>query len=175
VDTFTTNLARAWRLPSDNAVKETLWKAAVDCPPGSHIRPWRCPCGDAPAGADSRVHTLWACQVAQAVRAQISTVLQHPVTRPQLWLLHAPRSDIHDSIWHLVCVSALHAMEFGRQRLWASPDVREASNRACDMFWQCLHDYSALHTRTPFPANLPAHHPFVYSDSTGMHVRLPAV
>jgi hypothetical protein len=184
---FCASLSRAWRTPCCNVVKEVLWLVAIDRLPGARFRPWRCPCqeGDhqGPAG---RQHTLWTCPVAQSVCAQISAALQHPVTQPALWLLHTPRPDMHHHVWTVVCVCALHAMEFGRGMLWArlleQPDepvqnrVQATCNLACNCFWRSLHDFAVSHTQCPFPSPVPAHHPFLYMpDPEGvLHVRMPA-
>ena len=182
---FCTGLSRAWRAPCCNRVKEVLWLAAVDHLPGARCQPWRCPCQE--EGHHGRQHALWTCPVARSVCTQVSTALQHPVTQPALWLLHLPRQDMHSDVWTVVCMCALHAMEFGRRVLWArivsDPDepvqtrVQTASNLACDSFWRALHDFAASHTKCPFPSPVPAHHPFLFMlDPEGeLSVRMPGV
>lgn len=124
---FRSALRQAWRIPCTNALKETLWRLAVNSIPGGVIRPWLCPCDlHSPPIQSSRVHSFWTCPVALAVRAQLDNTLGVAVARPSLWLLGPPPlPNLDDNIWRLVSLAALSAMEHGRALLWAhrcSPD-----------------------------------------------------
>lgn len=135
--------SRAWRLPCDNSLKQTLWVLAINGLPGGRVAPWVCPCSPT-SHLSPRLHTFWDCPVALAVRDQISNALawtsppsysqlrpsqtqrqpnihapvSPPLDRSSLWLLQPPRPEIDSDLWALVCLSALHAMELGRRELW---------------------------------------------------------
>jgi hypothetical protein len=111
----------AWKLPCANALKETYWRLTMNAIPGARIRPWSCPCSCTAlqSAAAPRRHTFWECSVAQAVRAQLTLALGTACSMSSVWLMRCPRPDLDRSVWALVCLAALDAMEHGRQVLWA--------------------------------------------------------
>ena len=142
---FTAALAKAWRLPCDNQVKETFWRLAINAIPGFNIRPWRCPCSPAHHD-DPRAHAFWDCPMAAAVRTQLQAATGSAPTRRSLWLLTEPPHTVPPSLWTLVCVAAVHAMDHGRRHAWASvsahhaaPAIGAAANQAALCFWTTLH------------------------------------
>ena len=111
-------LAGAWRVPWENAYKETLWRLTIDGRPlyGSpryaswRAAPGRCLCGLGTAG---RYHAFWACPLARAVRGALEAELapdQRPLTRCHLWLLQPP-PRLHLGVWRVVALAALTAMD----------------------------------------------------------------
>jgi hypothetical protein len=189
-------MARVWRIRCDNRLKEPFWRLAVDAIPGSRFRPWVCPGGCsaghvAPAG---RQHTFWDCPVAVAVRAQLElglaeflhplpVALPPPVLVPQhaVWLLTPPCPGLDKSVWALVAVAAVAAMEFGRQLLWVLrpadvAGVAVVSNRAVARFWRLLADCAADIRFAPAAWRVRSDHPFIYAVAgSRLHVRLPVV
>jgi hypothetical protein len=70
-----------------------------------------------------RLHCFWEYPVAQAVVAEIQRGLPAraapPVSPADVWLLQPPPGrTVHTSIWAIVCMVALRAMELGRCNLW---------------------------------------------------------
>jgi len=121
---FRATLRALWQHPVDNRVKATLWRAAVALIPGATVPTWTCPCSlHAPPATTRRLHALWDCPVAQAVRDQISAALPPgtPLARHHVWLATTPIASpaLTTDIWRLVSVAALSAMEWGRACLWA--------------------------------------------------------
>ena len=117
-------LADAWRVPWENAFKETLWRLTVDGRAlyGSpRYDSWRaspglCLCG---LGVAGRHHAFWACPLARAVRAALEAELapeQRPLTRCHLWLLQAPL-HVHGGVWRVVALAALTAIDRSLSRL----------------------------------------------------------
>ena len=147
--TFPASLRHAWRLPCDNAVKETFWRLAINAVPGFNIRPWLCPCASTPFPSP-RVHAFWECPVAVQVRAQLASGIGFTPSRQSVWLLSSPPPRIPPPLWRLVCIASIYAMDVGRRRLWAlfnapSPPgiadrVAAASNVATLHFWTTLRD-----------------------------------
>jgi hypothetical protein len=174
---FAASLRAAWRLPCDNHIKEALWRLAINCIPGSLIRPWACPCGHSiPAGGqDPRLHSFWDCPVAVAVRGQLDAALGRPVQRSSLWLLGPPPlPDLHLGVWRLACLAAIGAMEHGRALLWArfhspawpadadaaacSRVVTGVGNAAAARFWHHLQDFTHVHPQGLPGWDLPPSH-----------------
>jgi hypothetical protein len=164
VAAFSVEQARAWRIPIDNRLKETLWRMAAGGARGSNFQPWHCPCGEAcPEGA--RPHTFWLCPIARAVRAQLDAATGTAVGRASLWLLIPPTdapASVPPAVWRLVCLAALDAMELGRASLWSAhmeagrpavpgpawaATVQAAGNRAAARLWATLEDFARDHAR----------------------------
>jgi hypothetical protein len=110
-------------MPFPNALKEPLWRAAVNATPGSHFSPWVCPCCTPhPPVANPRSHTLWDCPAALAVRQAISAAGVPPplLTRDSVWLLRTPPlPSLSPAIWLAVCSAAVDAMDHARRVSWA--------------------------------------------------------
>ena len=109
---FVSTFRSAWRLPWENAHKETFWRLAVNGIKGSHI-PGPCACGAAIPHRGSRMHKFWECPVALAVRAQVSSVVG-PVLRVSVWLQKAPCPAVQARIWQVMCLAGMSACEFCR-------------------------------------------------------------
>jgi hypothetical protein len=161
---FAATLARVWRLRWYNSHKETLWRLALDgvgqlgsC----HVRvaPPPCPCGR-PVGAGPRLHAFWECSAAEAVRSALSAVLGAPLSRAQLWLLHCP-AGLEQSVWDVVALAALSALEVGRRRLrgGATPAVVHA--HVVGDFWGRLRSFVALGKAPASWTSVSPLHPFV--------------
>jgi hypothetical protein len=187
VANFRAALAAAWRLPCDNAIKETLWRLAINCIPGSRAHPWHCPCGfQAPRSVSSRQHSFWDCPVAVAVRDQLATAMGSPPTRASLWLLRPTPAGLCPGSWTLVCLAALDAMDFGRRYLWAGhrshrtdavpqpAAVVAVGNAAAARFWHNLQDFTAAHAAPPPSWPVSPGHPFLYLRDGRLALRLPA-
>jgi hypothetical protein len=145
---------RVWRCSVDNRLKEVFYRVAGHAVPGGRVPAWVCPCspGVVIGSAGSRVHSFWTCVVAVAVRAELERVLQQPVSRPDVWLFHAPATHIRTEVWDLVCLAALGAMEHGRKLGWAQQaeeppqqqqqrqqqQQQQAALEAVARFWQLL-------------------------------------
>ena len=124
-------LNTAWKeVPCFNAVREPLWRLAINAVPGANIRPWHCSCDlHGQPAASSRLHAFWDCPVAVAVRSQLAAGLPPGtvVSRANVWLLQPPAGvpGLCPRAWAMVALAALEAMEFGRRYLYAlrcSPD-----------------------------------------------------
>ena len=186
VEAFRKAQATAWRTPCCNKIKEPLWRLAINAIPGSNYHPWRCPCTAQPGAVNSsRQHTFWECPVALAVRHQITSCLSMPnlLQQKHVWLLQAlPGVDC--TVWTVVCLAAVDAMEYGRKFLWAQhlhpphqvthiaaqpyalvhdgmlPLVQQIANSAAARFWHNIQDY--VHTCPPGPLlTLRTDHPFI--------------
>lgn len=104
------------------------------CPPGA------CACGHPPlapelratAGAREergapalRLHAFWECAVARAVLAALVATLAAAGVHPpsllvaHLWLCVPPAPALDPTVWRLVCMAALSAMDYGRRFMWA--------------------------------------------------------
>lgn len=124
-------MAYAWRLKWENAFKITWWQLAMNAVRhpnnGSMLRSnggqplprYGCSCG---AGTCSRQHHFWDCAVAQAVVSDLRAALPNhpPIQRDHLWLMEQPCADVWDTVWVVVCLAAITAIEQGRQRLYAT-------------------------------------------------------
>lgn len=126
VGQFKASLGHAWHLPCANSIKEPLWRLALDAIPAGNYKPWRCPCNQNTTHPCSRSHAFWDCPVAHAVRKQLNAALGLPagapgVSKASVWLLGPPPAppNIHPSVWRLVSLAAVAAMEHGRTLLWA--------------------------------------------------------
>lgn len=114
-----------------------------------------CPCGHqwglVRDSAVHREHVFWSCPVAVAVREQIQAGLGQVggLERHHLWLLATPSPACCSSVWQIVCLAAVSAMEFGRKRLWAQLRqggvsdswVAEVGRAAGLRFWAELQDF----------------------------------
>jgi endonuclease/exonuclease/phosphatase family metal-dependent hydrolase len=180
---FQQALARAWRLPCHNSMKEPLWRLAINALPGVNIRPWRCPCpGCAADTAQPAAHAFWDCDLAQAVRLQIALALQplHPPARHHVWLLRPPTPAIHAGAWSLVCMAAIDAMAHGRRLAWshhrAPPvgPVLSPARAAAARFWANIQGLAgtplALHRGL---RGLTADHPILFARGGCIAARLP--
>ena len=156
---FQQRLAATWRLPCDNRLKETVWRLAINCIPGSRVRPWTCPCSASVqqqhAGSQ---HSFWSCPVAVAVRDQLQACLGFSPSQASLWLLGPAPAGVPPPVWCLVCVAALDAMNYGRRHLWSrsvalapdTPDlVTRVGNAAAARFWGNLADFVTAHASSP--------------------------
>ena len=185
VTAFHSAMTRVWRLPWDNRIKEVWFRAAVNSLPGAHIPLWRCPCAPAPAANPGNAHTLWACPVALALRQYIQQVLPvgSPfITQAHIWLLHNPApAAMLPGVWEVTAVAAIHAMDYGRRRLWAltvGPGaaaarmdqetlLHAASQATILRFWLNLDTFAHLNPHgprswQPFFASIPPQHPFLH-------------
>ena len=66
-------LARLWRAPCENWLKEALWRLAYDAHPTAarmHMADAPCPCGRG-GSAPGRLHHFWHCAAARAVLTEI--------------------------------------------------------------------------------------------------------
>ena len=119
---FKSLLQRCWKLKWENKEKEALWRLAVNGIPDGHrwegrISEQPCGCGNSPAG---RQHHFWECRVAQAVVLELQAAIgpqQAPLMQRQLWLMDPVPAGVHRSVWEVVCLAALSAIEHGRRQL----------------------------------------------------------
>ena len=186
---FLSTLQTIWRMEVPNTIKEVLWRLSVNAIPGCLVTPWHCPCHGPVHSPPTtgRQHSFWDCPVSVAVREQLDHALGSPVRQWEVWLLISPRPDLRKSIWHLVCLLALDAMEFGRRLLWAashdhtclrmppgSPptDVTPVVARlAVARFWSSLQDY--VSDQSEGPSGLAPGHPFLSDQDGRLVVVLP--
>ena len=67
-----------------------------------------------------------------------------------IWLARKPNQQLHQMIWDMVCLAAIHACEHGRRTAWAVstqlsvPDMIEtiAIRAAKASFWEALTDFA---------------------------------
>jgi hypothetical protein len=180
---FRATLHAVWRLPCSNALKEVLWRLAVNCTRATRYGNWSCPaCPGVPRLTAGRQHVFWDCPVAVAVRGQLAAVLGCPgLAQASVWLLTPPRRQFCGPVWSVVCLAALEAMDFGRAFLWARhhhpaplPPLPTAANAAAARFWINLQDFVASRPAPPlaWPA-LGADHPFLCLRGGRLSVNLP--
>jgi hypothetical protein len=163
-------LAAAWRVPCDNAVKETLWRLALDglpLPGSARFSPSRtagpCLCGE---GSVGRLHCFWECplarRVAAVLRRNAPPAAALALTRRAVWLAEAP-VGVPDGVWRAVVLAALSAMHYAQRYLTsrvlarrqpaaggAAPgapapratalDLLAVGDAAEERFWSLLHD-----------------------------------
>jgi hypothetical protein len=164
---FVTSLSQLWRVPCANKHKDILWRLSVNGVrnAGGHDIPMRGPCAcgwvgvpaaDMVAGAPARdrgapatrAHAFWECPVAQAVLRDLRLGLPAGVQlrRHHVWLCIPPCPGIRVSVWRVVCIAALSAINVGRGVLWTQHHagrqdaVARASRSAAADLWQRLHD-----------------------------------
>lgn len=129
-----------------------------------------------------RVHHFWDCRVAQGLRDSMSEVLEGwggfeaaGFTRRHLWLVEAPPS-VHQSVWNIVCLAALSALEHGRQLLYAartdsgcapSGAVTRIVVAAVADFWARLRSFASLGLPPRRWQEVPAGHLFLSSSPVG--------
>ncbi|PNW81095.1 hypothetical protein CHLRE_07g341554v5 [Chlamydomonas reinhardtii] len=176
-------LARLWALVWEPRHKEPLWRLAVNGFTGfGMLAAWaadgrveKCPCGTQMT-AGARVHHFWDCVVAEALRDVMREHANVDITRNQLWLVQAP-PGLSQAVWDIVCLAAVAALEYGRQRLYA---CRDAADRTAEVavvrrigveviadFWSRLAAFVSLR-RPPRRWDLvPNQHPFLASDDVG--------
>ncbi|MFN7835059.1 MAG: hypothetical protein ACK5NY_04600 [Burkholderiaceae bacterium] len=138
-------LCAAWQLAWPNLHKGVFWRMTVNGVRGAGghdiCLSGPCACGAAgllPHQCDSaqarrdvgapamRLHTFWECPVAQAVLLAVASALSaagappRPLVVAHLWLCMAPWQAVDATVWRLVCMAALSAMEHGRRVMWAA-------------------------------------------------------
>ena len=168
-----------------------MWRLAVDGVPllGRWKRDLRCACGGAcdsgaadvrerrlqglPTPPSARAHPFWCCPVAQRVLGALAAQAGDPPTRPQLWLARAP-PGLQQPVWDVVCLAALTAMEFGRQRLWSlargqleAETVERVGDEAVAFLWGKLAGFVALGQAPRGWGGVPLAHPFVGRSAAG--------
>ena len=68
-----------------------------------------------------RSHHFGSCTIAYTLRVHISESTEEMcVNRENIWLAIPPHNDIEQSIWDVVCLAAISAMDYGRRTLYAS-------------------------------------------------------
>jgi len=195
-------MAAVWRLPWENQHKELFWRLPLNGVAiyGSDryrhpVRGSQCCCA---GGSGGRAHNFWQCPVAAAVRHSLAAALR-PLSaavvlqRHHIWLAEPPLPALSQGVWHVVALSALHAMDVGRRLLaavcWerglsrAPPAVlQQACLKAVDSLWGLVADFAKLHSAgLPSrwsPRRLPLTHPFLHAcplavGSHGLRVTQP--
>jgi hypothetical protein len=140
VDHLTSLWAPLWRLPWENHNKEVFWRMALQGVRGAGghdiVPSGPCPCGQRYPPASSmpatqraswlREHSFWHCPVAQAVMLELARVLHasgclpaHGLQAAHVWLCSIPHPSLSASVWKVVCLAALSAVDYGRRRMWA--------------------------------------------------------
>ena len=177
------NLYAVWRLRWDNHYEEVYWRMTLDAlPTAARMRgPHACPCAAAHAEPTGLAHHFWCCPVAQAVCAALHGALGAPPTREAVWLM-APPPGVHASVWRVVCVAALVAMQWGWHSLVGSRQaplgvdfrVALACRVAATGFWDLLADYLERGQPPRGWVRLPPGHPFYGVVAGRVVVRRPA-
>jgi hypothetical protein len=184
-------LRRLWKLRWDNQRKEVYWRLVLDGLPNAtrfaHADE-TCGCGAAGPG---RLHHYWQCPVAQAVVQAMQAEmpqLQQQLLPVHVWLARAPAGWLHRGVWRVVALSAVLAMEKGRQLLYKwqkqsphqpclqlSPQqLQLAAAVAVATLWDMVADWVGLGL---YPATwaleMPVGHPFVAPVAGALQVRPP--
>ena len=178
VDELLDLLQRLWRIRWENERKEPFWRLVYDAFPTAarlHLQQ-PCLCG-AQAAAD-RHHHFWACPVAQAVIAAITSAaaaqqpLAPPLSKASIWLARPP-ATCYSGVWDVVCLAAVAAMDHGRRRMYAlstgpppqTPLHVSSSRSAVARFWELLADFVALRcVPASWQDHCPLGHPFIHFD-----------
>lgn len=184
VEEVKTVLKRLWRVRWENARKEPFWRLVYNAfPTAARLhRDEQCLCGA--AGPADRCHHFWACPVAQAVVAAVSSAAaEHqpaaaPVGKASIWLARCPPA-VHRGVWDVVCLAAIAAMDHGRRRMYAlslgppppTPLVDCCARSASARFWELLTDFVALRC-IPESWQLSPTHPFISFDPATAYFRV---
>ena len=139
-------------------------------------------------------HMFWCCPVAQAVVHSLQQQLpQAMITSTHLWLLVTPHSDVDAATWAVVAISALHAMNVGRKRLFclcksskntrnahsSNVLVQQAQQQAVQHLWKQIQTWVKQHGTGDKASTIQPsqQHPWIYTTTTegtsGLQVRLP--
>lgn len=152
-------LSRWWKLRITNTYKESAWRLTLDAFPTTQRMHLDTPCPACGTHGPGITHHFWCCPVATAVRMTITHQLVTAGFLPAgthlpcsaIWLACLPNSHIHQMVWDLVCLAAVHAMDVGRRTAWAVGQKLHASalvehiatRAACGAFWDGLADFAA--------------------------------
>ena len=147
-----------------------------------------------------KAHAFGECPVAKAVfevlRAGLPPSIQLAIKPADIWLLRlppeTPTHGMHEDVWSVVCVLALHSMARGHATLFRAYSqsgdqadaVSKASNRAVGWFCYLLNDVASSGSIPSAWKNVSADHPFLRcvttqsvssaSPSTRLAVNLPS-
>lgn len=208
------NLAAIWKIQWEPRNKETFWRLINNgiSGAGGHdsASTQPCPCGWTPpvreggmAGkvraADTlRIHAFWDCPIAKAVINEIdhAAATGDAIQRYHIWLASPPqtRHPVDPSVWHVVSLAALTAMDHGRKTMYAmlkdvpsGPERRQqrphhqnvptlpphvrAARAATARFWCLLQDYADIGGGASPP--LPPGHPFFTMKGSYITLHLP--
>lgn len=157
-------LTRWWQLHVANSYKESAWRLTLNAFPTAqrmHVATLCPACGEQSPGVE---HLFWTCPVASVVRLEVERqlvatgILPTPSRLPcsTIWLARLPDPRIHQLVWDLVCLAAVHAMNIARKTAWAvsqrlptqSLIERIAARAAVGAFWDALADFAAT-LKTP--------------------------
>ena len=156
-------LARLWKIPWCNHVKESYWYLFNNClastDRGTGDKRLDHGCGCCQCNSADRLHIVWDCPVAAALRRDIESQLQLPpggLNRRHLLLMEAPalgpgRPALPQLIWDVVCLAAIDALirtHKAGYSVWqqhrANPTklaTDSAIRLARTRFWHHLHDF----------------------------------
>jgi hypothetical protein len=172
-------LCRWWGVRVANTYKEAAWRLALNAFLTAQRMQLATGCAACSVVGPGVEHHFWTCPVAVAVREEVESQLRAfqlfaagaSLPCRALWLACAPHRDVHQLVWDMVCLAAIHAFEHGRRVAWAVShqlDVhvlveQVAVRAAVGGFWDALADFAAtakvprrhrlqLLTRQPFLA-----------------------
>ena len=172
-------LSRWWSVRVANTYKEAAWRLALNAFPTAQRMQANTGCAACSAVVPGVEHHFWSCPVAGAVRQEVERQLTAFGMLPAgdtlpcraIWLACTPHHTVHQLVWDMVCLAAIHAFERGRRAAWAVQGdlgvpvlVEQVAVRAAvGAFWEALADFAAtarvpqryrnqLLTRQPFLA-----------------------
>lgn len=132
----------------------------------------KCPCGASMPSGD-RLHHFWDCTVAQSLRGKMGALLNCHLTRNHLWLVNPP-VGVAGIVWDVVCLSAIAALERGRQYLYKHRDEGDVQNlvdragiTAESTLWERLDSFASVAGNKRGWESVGRNHPFLCVDAEG--------
>ncbi len=161
-------LRKLWkRVKWDNFFKEVYWRMIVNGLPTAarmHQASSHCLCNSV---CPDLKHHYWDCPIAQAVvRAVLSQLTPAwctrvpgacPVQQQHVWLMQPPAGPnrLHCTVWMVVCLAAINAMDYGRKAANKfQRQVRSQQSAAAAAI-------AAVVTPATAPVALPVHQPAI--------------
>lgn len=154
----TSVLRRWWKLRVANLYKEAAWRLTLNAFPTAQRMGLNTPCVVCGVPGPDVEHHFWKCPISVAVQQEIEGQLRAfgllsagiHIPCAAVWLARKPNQQLHQMVWDMVCLAAIHACEHGRRTAWAVstqlsvPDMIEtiATRAAKASFWEALIDFA---------------------------------
>jgi hypothetical protein len=167
---------RAHNLRWNNKYKEPLWLLVYNTLPTAARLHQDELCGCCGALRPSIKHHFWDCIAAQTLMEQLQAISNKQITQDNIWLAR-PMNEISSSVWIVVCVAVVAALDSARRLAYkcthpkrestAIPPLNErtqlVTKHATTLFWELLADFVAVNPSPPWAKDLSSTHPFLSS------------